>query len=52
MSRIARLEIGRYFVSLTEEDERVWKKPLFEPPTSHIFHQEKINEECEKVGEV
>jgi hypothetical protein len=40
MSRFAKLEIGRYFRSLTKEDERVWRNPLFEPPTSHIFHQE------------
>jgi hypothetical protein len=52
MSRLSRLEIGRYFGSLTEEYERVWRNPLFEPPPLHIFHQEERIEESENIREV
>jgi hypothetical protein len=35
-----------------EEDERVWRNPLFEPPPLCIFHQEERTEESAEVREV
>jgi hypothetical protein len=37
---LARLQVGNSLGSLTRNDERRWRNPLFEPPPLHICNQE------------
>ena len=50
--RLAHLKIKSSFGSIIEEDERVWRNPLFEPPPFLIFHQEERTKEHVDVREV
>jgi hypothetical protein len=52
MKRLAWLEIGRSFGSITEEEERVWRNHLFESSPLCICHQEERIEESAEVREV
>jgi hypothetical protein len=47
---IARLQVGISLGSLTEDNERRWRNPLFEPPPLHICNQEERNEESVEIG--
>jgi hypothetical protein len=52
MGRIEWLEIGSSFGSLTEEDERVWRKYLLEPLPLHICHEGETTKESPEVRQV
>jgi hypothetical protein len=52
VSGFVQLNVGSSLGSLTKDDEKIWRKPLFESPPLCICHQEEETEECEEVREV
>jgi hypothetical protein len=49
VSGLAQLHVGSSLGSLTKNNERIWRNPLFEPPPLHIFYQEERNEESAEI---
>jgi hypothetical protein len=44
------LHVGISLGSLTQDNGRILRNPLFEPPPLRIFNQEEINEESADIG--